>query len=91
MSGPYFAGQIPASCGHYYPDVLRLRDERREDGTFVRIIDCAYCGRYERELDPQQLDRELVHKLNTKGTVMGTREEELSKVREKELKRLSAK
>ena len=88
MPGPYFPGQQPSSCGHYYPDVLRLRDEKRSDGTFVRIIDCTYCGRYERQLDPRTLPRELVRKLNKKGLDVGTREEEISKIRKKELERL---
>jgi len=68
--------------------VLRLRDEKRSDGTFVRIIDCTYCGRYERQLDPRTLPRELVRKLNKKGLDVGTREEEISKIRKKELERL---
>ena len=88
MPGPYFPGQQPAPCGHYYPDVLRLRDEKRSDGTFVRIIDCTYCGRSELQLDPRTLARELVRKLNKKGLDVGVREEELSKVRKRELERL---
>ncbi len=91
MSGPYFKGQQPSQCGHYYPDVLRLRDEKREDGTFVRITDCSHCGRHEFQLDVQALDKALVRKLNKKGVVVGTKEEELSEVREKELERLSSK
>ena len=90
MSGPYFSGQKPSQCGHYYPDVLRLRDEKRHDGTFVRIMDCSYCGRYELELDVRVLGEGLVRKLNKKGFDIGTREEELSKVRKKELERLSS-
>jgi len=88
MPGPYFAGQLPSPCGHYYPDVLRLRDERRQDGTFVRILDCIYCGRYELRLDARLLERGLVRKLNKKGFDVGVREEKISEVRKKELKRL---
>ena len=88
MPGPYFPGQLPASCGHYHPDVLRLRDEKRSDGTFVRIIDCTHCGRSELQLDPRTLSRELVRKLNKKGLDAGAREEEISKIRKKELERL---
>jgi hypothetical protein len=88
MPGPYFPGQQPASCGHYHPDVLRLRDEKRSDGTLVRIIDCTYCGRYELQLDPRTLSRELVRKLNKKGLDVGIREEELSEIRKRELERL---
>ncbi len=90
MPGPYFSGQQPSSCGHYYPDVLRLRDEKRQDGTFVRIVDCNYCGRYEFSFDPKTVDKELIRKLNKKGFDVGTREDELSEVRKKELERLSS-
>lgn len=45
-TGHYFKSQIPAQCGHYYPDVIRVRDESRA-GKFVRILDCCLCGRYE--------------------------------------------
>ena len=48
MSGTYLEGQVPAKCGHYYPDVLRVRDENLQDGRFVRILDCEYCGRLEK-------------------------------------------
>ena len=91
MPGPYFPGQQPSSCGHYYPDVLRLRDEKRDDRTLVRIMDCSYCGRYELQLDPRELARELVRELNRKGFDVGTREEEISEVRKRELERLLSK
>lgn len=39
---PYFEGQHPAQCGHYYPDVLRVRDEKR-NGEFFRVLDCSIC------------------------------------------------
>jgi len=90
MSGPYFEGQQPSPCGHYYPDVLRLRDEKRPDGTFVRILHCTQCGEREFPLDPETLDPSLVKKLNRKGVVAGVREEKLAGVRRKELKRLSS-
>ena len=67
MTGPYFKGQQLSSCGHYYPNVLRLRDKKRKDGTFIRIIDCRYCGRYKIKLSPDELDEELVHELNKKN------------------------
>jgi hypothetical protein len=90
LSGPYFSGQLPSSCGHYYPDVLRLRDEKRPDGTFVRIIDCSCCGRYELPLDVQTLDKAFVRKLNKKGFDVGTREDELAEVRQKELEKFTS-
>jgi hypothetical protein len=91
MTGPYFTGQQPSSCGHYYPDVLRLRDEKREDGTFVRIIDCRYCGRYQFQLDPSALDEELVCELNQTGFAIGIREGEVIEVRKKALERFPTK
>lgn len=91
MPGPYFSGQQPATCGHYHPDVLRLRDEKRQDGTFVRILDCTYCGRYELLLDPRMLNEALVRKLNKKGVEVGIEEDKIAEVRKKELARLSSK
>lgn len=91
MPGPYYAGQQPSSCGHYYPDVLRLRDEKRPDGTLVRIMDCSYCGRYEFELDAKTLDKALVHTLHRQGFEIGTREDEIAAVRQQELRRFVSK
>jgi hypothetical protein len=90
VAGPYFSEQQPSSCGHYYPDVLRLRDEKRRDGTFVRIVDCCYCGRYELPLDLRTLDKGLIRKLNKKGIDVGVNDEKISEVRQKELARLSS-
>jgi hypothetical protein len=41
---PYFEGQNPHPCGHYYPDVMRVKDEKLEDGTVVRVTHCIACG-----------------------------------------------
>jgi len=68
--------------------VLRLRDEKKPDGTFVRILDCKYCGRSELPLDLNTLNEELGRKLKRKGLDVGTREDEIAQVREKELERL---
>jgi hypothetical protein len=87
MTGPYVSGQTAASCGHYYPDVLRLRDEKKPDGQLVRIIDCTYCGRYEIPLDAKTLEKPLVHTLNEYGVEIGIREEELAEVRNRALRR----
>ncbi len=46
---PYFKGQEPALCGHYYPDVVRLVDLQK-NGKFMRVFDCVHCGLYEREV-----------------------------------------
>ena len=90
LSGPYFSGQQPSSCGHYYPDVLRLRDEKRPDGAFVRIMDCSYCGRYGFQLDLHTLAKALVCQLNKKGFDVGTKEDELAEVRKNELEKFTS-
>jgi hypothetical protein len=87
MKGPYFKGQQPSECGHYYPDVLRLQDEKKSDTKYVRVMDCAYCGRYELEIDLLNLGPELVRNLLKKGDDIGTRESEIEKVREKRKKK----
>jgi hypothetical protein len=83
MPGPYFPNQQPAECGHYYPDVLTLRDERKPDGTFVRILDCTYCGQYELLLDARHLSTELVRKLKRTGRDIAIQETEIANVRKK--------
>jgi len=83
MPGPYFPNQQPAECGHYYPDVLRLRDERKPDDTFVRIIDCTYCGQYELPLEVHHLTRELMHKLKKSGREVAIRDGAVANVRKK--------
>ena len=88
VSGPYFSGQVSAECGHYYPDVLRLRDEKRPDGSIVRISDCRYCGRSELVLEAHSLDKGLIRRLNKTGVDVGIREEDLAKVRQTALKRI---
>ncbi|HLG37259.1 MAG TPA: hypothetical protein VI338_03935, partial [Nitrososphaera sp.] len=80
---PYFPNQQPAECGHYYPDVLTLRDERKPDGTFVRILDCTYCGQYELLLDARHLSRELARKLKRTGREIAIQETEIANVRKK--------
>ena len=91
MSGPYFEGQRPAECGHYYPDVLRVRDEMRTDTKFVRISDCAYCGRSEREFDIGSLAPQFTKKLRKKGVDIGIKESRIEKVREKHRKKFARK
>jgi hypothetical protein len=81
-------------CRHVYPDVIRVRDEKRKSGEYVRILDCKYCGRYERPMNPEQYSSELIRELDEKGVVIGVREEEINEYRQKEqerLKRLSRK
>jgi hypothetical protein len=81
---------LPAPCGHYYPDVLRLRDERREGGTLIRVVDCLYCGRSEERLDPRQLAPALVRRLKKKGIDVSVEENELPQARERAFRRLRA-
>ncbi len=91
MPGPYFPGQQPSSCGHYYPDVLRLRDEKRPGGKFIRILDCQFCGRLELELDPRTLAREVLSEFDPQGIAPGIREDQIDQVRQREFARLAAK
>lgn len=90
MSGPYFEGQVPSSCGHYYPDVLRLRDEKKKDGTYVRVIHCTHCGLTEHPLDLKSLDRKFARKLRWRKVIVSTKEEDVDKVRKKRLAELLA-
>jgi hypothetical protein len=83
VTGPYFPDQQPSECGHYYPDVLRLRDERRADGSFVRLIDCSHCGRYELPLDLRELSAELRRTLQRTGRDIAIEDEEIATKRKK--------
>jgi hypothetical protein len=78
----------PPSCGHTYPDVLRLRDEVRADGTFVRLTDCRYCGRAEIPFAARILAEELRLELEATGSLSGIAEEEIEVVRLREERRL---
>ena len=82
------ASWTPPSCGHTYPDVLRLRDEVRADGTFVRLTDCRYCGRAEIPFPASILAEELRLELEAMGSLPGIAEEEIEMVRQREERRL---
>jgi hypothetical protein len=84
---PSAASWTPPSCGHRYPDVLRLRDEVRADGTFVRITDCRYCGRAESPFPASLLAEELRLELEATGSLAGIAEEEIEVVRQREERR----
>ncbi|MEI6039836.1 MAG: hypothetical protein WCP93_00605 [Candidatus Berkelbacteria bacterium] len=43
IGGPYFRGQEPCHCGHYYPDVLRIKESLGDGGTVVYEYDCCIC------------------------------------------------
>src|ERR671923_1085116 len=65
------ASWTPPSCGHGYPDVLRLRDEVRADRTFVRITDCRHCGRAAIPFPARILAEELRRELEATGSLAG--------------------
>ncbi|RLT43108.1 MAG: hypothetical protein DWI57_04850 [Chloroflexi bacterium] len=69
-------------CVHPYPELLRLRDERKADGTFVRVLDCAICGRYEIPLDIDQLEQVARLQLQFLGESIGIREEKVAEIRD---------
>jgi hypothetical protein len=85
---PIAASWTPPSCGHSYPDVLRLRDEMRADGTFVRITDCRYCGRAQIPFPAHILAEELRLELEATGSLAGIAEEEIAAVRQRAERRL---
>lgn len=41
--GPYYPGQAQQACGHYYPDVVRMRDIRVGFGEALRVLNCCIC------------------------------------------------
>jgi hypothetical protein len=86
---PSAGSWTPPSCGHRYPDVLRLRDEVRADGTFVRITDCRHCGRAEIPFPASVLAEELRLELEATGALAGIAEDELEAVRQRAEQRLN--
>jgi hypothetical protein len=50
MNGPYFEGQMASHCGHYHPDVLRVKDVWVDGDTLLRVVDCVHCGRLEYQI-----------------------------------------
>ncbi len=85
---PTAASWTPPSCGHGYPDVLRLRDEVRADGTFVRLTDCRHCGRAEIPFPASILAEELRLELEATGVLAGIAEDEIEAVRQRAERRL---
>lgn len=73
--GPYFEGQMSQQCGHYFPDVLRLKDVRRGDDCF-RVLNCRYCGNYEEEINLERFSSEII----PVGTLDFIRNEEMAKI-----------
>ena len=85
---PIAASWTPPSCGHSYPEVLRLRDEVRADGTFVRMTDCRYCGRAQIPFPAHILAEELRLELEATGSLAGIAEDEIEAVRQRAERRL---
>jgi hypothetical protein len=85
---PTAASWTPPSCGHGYPEVLRLRDEVRADGILVRLTDCRHCGRAEIPFPARILAEELRMELEATGSVAGIAEEEMEAVRQRAERRL---
>jgi hypothetical protein len=77
----------PPSCGHTYPDVLRLRDEVRADGTFVRLTDCRSCGRAESAFPARMLAEDVRRDLEARGSLRGIGEDAIKVVRPREERR----
>ena len=80
---PIAVSWTPPSCGHSYPDVLRLRDEVRADGTFVRLTDCRHCGRAQIPFPASILAEELRLELEATGSLAGIAEDEIEAVRQR--------
>lgn len=89
MEGPYFDGQIPADCGHYYPDVLSEVDVKTRDGEYIRVLNCKYCGRYEISLDAEKCSR-VIDELNKKFFRPHFDSRKIAEIREEELKRITS-
>ncbi|MCX6814632.1 MAG: hypothetical protein NTY20_03220 [Candidatus Aenigmarchaeota archaeon] len=71
MPGPYAKFQIPAECGCYYPDVKRIMDLKKSDGSYVRILSCELCRKsYEIPLDANKFPRDFIKKLDKEGKIM---------------------
>jgi hypothetical protein len=85
---PTAASWTPPSCGHGYPDVLRLRDEVRADGTFVRMTDCRHCGRAAIPFPASILAEELRLELEATGVLAGIAEVKIEAVRQRAERRL---
>jgi hypothetical protein len=81
---PYVKGQKAELCGHFLPDAMHLRDERRDDG-FVSVYHCANCGRYDVPLDVEAMSPEFSEPLLRDGKVVYVEEKDLKDTREKVL------
>ena len=73
---PYFAGQKPSECGHYFPDVLRIRDEIIGESA-ERTLHCAFCGEYRIPIKPSMTSKESLPEKD----IPETRKREFEKIR----------
>ena len=66
---PYFNNQEPNECGHYHPDVLLVKDFKK-DGEYFRTLNCKYCGDFIVPLHSFQFNREYIQRLDDKESVI---------------------
>jgi len=76
--------QRATKCSHGHPNVLRLRDERIADDTFVRVLDCVECGRYAIPLDINDLEKFSRLQLQFLGENIAIPVDKVAEFREKE-------
>jgi hypothetical protein len=75
-------------CLHSYPDVIRFRDEKR-DNRYYRVAECCHCGMTEEELNPREFSRKLIDLLDEWLVISNhTEGEDLSELRERERARM---
>lgn len=88
LNGPYFKGQSPSECGHFYPDVLAEADLKTPIGEYMRILNCRYCGRSEMPINPAYWSPTLIRDLDHCGSVVNFDTTELPKIRDQKLQEL---
>lgn len=59
MKPPFWLGQEPSPCGHYFPEVIRLRDAQKSDGC-SRVFDCLHCGEYQELIPPEEYSEKSI-------------------------------
>ena len=89
---PYFEGQKRQPCGHYYPDVVRVKSIKK-DGDYFNVLSCAICGEYIVKLYPERTSDRLIQLLDRDGVADITTKttEEMEVYREENRRRLLTK
>ena len=77
---PYFSGQEPDKCGHYYPDVVRVSDRKTRCNHVYRMSHCVECGYSEERIARSAYCRDSANSMKW-----------IDKIRAKERKRLLSK